>query len=416
MTGQASNKKCKYRQANITNRDLSFVLLNCRSIRSENKAREFKLFVREHDPDVIMGTESWLTNDISDAEIFPHNYVTYRKDRCDRTGGGVFICIRESITSYREDWNNTDECEAIWCRIIDKGKKHYIIGCLYDPPSDCELRLSEFLSVLEQKALSTNFRIIVGGDFNLPDIDWTNMISSTGGRYRNKNDILVNVVNSYGLEQMVKVPTRVTEHASNILDIIITNVPQLVNNLNTCLGISDHLAVIFQTQDVARQPKVKRKIKQYNRANFEDTNQRLCQYFIQFREDALSRTVDENWIMFKEAISNVESKIPTRAFTINGDPPWYSLRLKRLEDKQRRFHREAKFYKSAVSLQRYREIRAVVKQAYKEAESNYKSRLGSLLKEDNRHFWKYVKAKRTKKRALPLLYPRVGTLSTTRRI
>ena len=100
MTGQASNKKCKYRQANRTNRDSSFVLLNCMSIRSENKAREFKLFVREHDPDVIMGTESWLTKDISDAEIFPHNYVTYRKDSCDRTGGGVFICIRESITSY----------------------------------------------------------------------------------------------------------------------------------------------------------------------------------------------------------------------------------------------------------------------------------------------------------------------------
>ena len=397
-TGPITNtkRKCNYADRATRDRELSFALLNCRSIRSETKAREFQLFVREHGPDVIMGTESWLSNDINDAEIFPPNYVTYRKDRCDRTGGGVFISIRDNISSYKEDWNSADECEAIWCRIIDKYKKHYTIGCFYDPPSDSELRLSEFLSVLEEKALSQNSKIIVGGDFNLPDIDWENILSVVGGRNRNKSDLLVNVINSCGMEQMVKVPTRVTEHASNILDLILTNVPQIVNNVTTCSGISDHLAVTFQTQDVSRQPKVKRKIKQYSRANFDDINQCLYQYFIQFRENASSRTVDENWIKFKEAISNVERLIPTRTFTVNGDPPWYSLRLKRLEDKQRRFHRKAKLDKSAASLQRYREMRAVVKQAYKDAESNYKSKLGSLLKEDSRHFWKYVKAKRSK--------------------
>ena len=61
------------------------------------------MFVREHNPDVILCTESWLSDDISDAEVFPPNYVAYRKDRGDRTGGGVFICVRDSIISYKED-------------------------------------------------------------------------------------------------------------------------------------------------------------------------------------------------------------------------------------------------------------------------------------------------------------------------
>ena len=400
--------RCNY--ASRRKGDLSFALLNCRSIRSEAKARELKLFVREHDPDVLIGTESWLSNDINDAEIFPLNYVTYRKDRCDRTGGGVFISIRDNISSYKEDWNSEGDCEAIWCRITDEYKKHYIIGCFYDPPSDCELWLSELLSVLEEKTLSKSSRIIVGGDFNLPDIDWVNMISETGGRYRKKSDMLVNAMNSFGLEQMVKVPTRVAEHVSNTLDLVITNVPQFVNNVTTCLGISDHLAVTFQTQDVSRQPKVKRKIKQYHRADFEDLNQRLYQYFLQFREEASSRTVDENWIKFKEAITNVERLIPTRTFTVNGDPPWYSPRLKRLEAKQRRLHRKAKLSKSVIALQQYREIRTLVKHAHKDAESNYKSRLGLLLKEDNKHFWRYVKNKRSKKSGISSIISECGNV------
>ena len=110
--------------------ELTLALLNCRSIRSEEKSREFNMFVREHNPDIILGTESWLSHDISDAEVFPKNYVTYRKDRSDRTGGGVFICVRDNIISYKEDWNSDGKCEAVWCRLEDKNQKKVLSGVL----------------------------------------------------------------------------------------------------------------------------------------------------------------------------------------------------------------------------------------------------------------------------------------------
>ena len=69
------------------------------------------MFVREHDPDVILGTEFWLSTDVSNAEIFPSNYVTYREDRVDRPGGGVFTSVRENIISYKEDWNCKGSCK-----------------------------------------------------------------------------------------------------------------------------------------------------------------------------------------------------------------------------------------------------------------------------------------------------------------
>ena len=214
---------------------LTIAVLNCRSIRSEARSNEFCTFVREHNPDVILGTESWLSTDINDAEIFPQDYVVYRKDRSERLGGGVFIAIRDTIVSYKEDWNCNGLCEAVWCRIVDKYNTHYLLGCFYDPPSDCSSALSEFLSVLERQAHINNSRIVVGGDFNLPYIDWEHMVSLTSGRYQKKNQILLNVLNNCGLEQLVKVPTRLSQNVGNIIDLVVANTPQRIQSIITCI-------------------------------------------------------------------------------------------------------------------------------------------------------------------------------------
>jgi hypothetical protein len=41
-----------------------------------------------YNPDVVIGTESWLSQEINSAEIFRDDYITLRRDRCSR-GGGV---------------------------------------------------------------------------------------------------------------------------------------------------------------------------------------------------------------------------------------------------------------------------------------------------------------------------------------
>ena len=71
----------------VTN--LNCFLFNARSI--VNKWHEFELFVFANDPDLIFITESWGKNDI--AFNLP-GYVTFRKDRDNRPGGGVLIFIR----------------------------------------------------------------------------------------------------------------------------------------------------------------------------------------------------------------------------------------------------------------------------------------------------------------------------------
>ena len=67
-------------------------IINFQSIK--NKVPEFETFTTCQ-PDVIIGTESWLTSDIGNSEIFPEECIVFHKDRAiGKTGGGMLLSIR----------------------------------------------------------------------------------------------------------------------------------------------------------------------------------------------------------------------------------------------------------------------------------------------------------------------------------
>ena len=89
-----------------------------------------------YNTDVVIGTESWLSGEINDAEIFRDNYITFRRDRCSRCGG-VFICVKNYI-DCRELW--TDEVfEMIAVEV--KGRTQNLRGKFTEfQTRTCELR------------------------------------------------------------------------------------------------------------------------------------------------------------------------------------------------------------------------------------------------------------------------------------
>jgi len=78
--------------------------VNCRSIC--NKILEFWNLIDTYNPEVVIRTESWLSEEINNAEVFRDDYITFRRDRCTR-GGGVFICVKNDI-DCRELWTDED--------------------------------------------------------------------------------------------------------------------------------------------------------------------------------------------------------------------------------------------------------------------------------------------------------------------
>ena len=135
--------------------------------------------IQSADPDIILGTESWLNSNILDSEVFPGNFNVIRKDRPDgRASGGVFIASRNDlILTHRPDFDA--DCEVVWAQLQTRGAKPVFIGCYYRPPNDGALSLDELdLSISRVFKNNASPNIWLGGDFNLGDIDWNSLTVS----------------------------------------------------------------------------------------------------------------------------------------------------------------------------------------------------------------------------------------------
>ena len=105
------------------------------------------------------------------------------------------------------------------------------------------LSLSESLKVIAEKEAYHPI-IILGGDFNLPHISWDNgcgQVNPSPAYGLQVNNILLDIVNDFHLEQLVHETTR----DNHTLDLIFCTDPARVTSVSVIPGISDHEAVFF---------------------------------------------------------------------------------------------------------------------------------------------------------------------------
>ena len=96
----------------------------------------------------------------------------------------------------------------------------FLVFVVYMPPECCAYcqRLIEYLV-----QLCDDHHVITLGDFNLPDVNWLTMSSSS-----ELSPTFCDFVCDLGLVQLVNEPTH---KKGNILDLILTNVPSYISNV-----------------------------------------------------------------------------------------------------------------------------------------------------------------------------------------
>ena len=72
----------------IESKPLGLLQVNCRSI--YNKAFDFWIVIDTYDPAAI-GTESWLSEEVNNAEVSRADYTTFKRDRHSRGEGVLFV-------------------------------------------------------------------------------------------------------------------------------------------------------------------------------------------------------------------------------------------------------------------------------------------------------------------------------------
>ena len=163
-----------------------------------------------------------------------------RKD-CVLGGGGVLVAVRGNIIAA-ERFSQAD-CEIVWTKIThDSGTITF--GAFYRQPSSSDEIMDQLgISMNNLKELNEHDgkQVVLGGDFNLPDIEWRNGSIKPYPQYaRCISEKMLDIVDDYNLTQMVHEPTRL----ENTLDLVFTTHPDLIENTYVVSGMSDHSAVV----------------------------------------------------------------------------------------------------------------------------------------------------------------------------
>ena len=145
-----------------SNSTFSIVYFNARSLL--HKIDYLRLICMNSRPDIVCIVESWMENEISDAEIAINGYDVIRADR-NRHGGGVLIYINKTFI-HRVIFRGDHELELLIVSVSNCFGRCVCLGVLYRPPDAAHLILDCVSNVLCKidSNLSLNFVLI---DFNI---------------------------------------------------------------------------------------------------------------------------------------------------------------------------------------------------------------------------------------------------------
>lgn len=145
------------------------------------KLNDIYLASLRNDYEVIVATESWLNDSITDAQVFDSRYNIYRRDRASTAlggmdSGGVIIAVKKTLNSCRKpQWES--ECEDVWVTVNFSGtsnNKDTITVCgVYIQSPVKQNYLDLFLDNANKVMTLSEHKFIICGDFNLSFINWS---------------------------------------------------------------------------------------------------------------------------------------------------------------------------------------------------------------------------------------------------
>ncbi|XP_068756536.1 uncharacterized protein [Montipora capricornis] len=247
------------------------LFLNARSIR--NKVFDLQALLFMDSFDVVVIVETWLDRKYQDFELKLEGYNIFRKDRCNRRGGGVLIAVRNHISCiHRSDLEV--KLEMIALEIRPNPTICVLLSAFYRLPDADELFLSQLREFLVKYSRTGLSNLVVTGDFNFPHIDW-NLGCPT--KPDPETEDLCNILDDFFLVQKNLHATRDLRNSGpsgNILDLVLTNNDILVEDVvvHPRAFDSDHHSITFKFHAEMRRPKnIQGKVYCYKKVDFKDS-------------------------------------------------------------------------------------------------------------------------------------------------
>lgn len=281
--------------------------------------------------DIMCITETWLTAATYTNELLPPGFLVYRRDRGSR-GGGVLVGVSDTVKSCLFACN--DFVELIVVKVF--ASPIFLLCCLYIPPGCSVEYLQNVICALS--LLPNDEDVIITGDFNVPDMNWSALI---GESYQ--STILGEFIFEQNLVQLIDVSTH---KDGNILDLVMTNSPERVTRSSVesfpCCTESDHYLISLSvncniTLNNSREDCC---FLDYARGNMIDLDGYLLD--TDFSHILLCDDIDEIWKHIKaKIIEGCHLFIPEKKIRKDRTPKWFNSVTKHLSKCVRTARRQA---------------------------------------------------------------------------
>jgi hypothetical protein len=397
-------------------KDTATVLqINARSLKTidadKNKMLQFKALVELKEADIISVCETWLHDDIDDEDILEkEDFLIHRRDREDREGGGVLVAVRNSIPSkHRKELQATSKSfnEIIVVEIGDDKIGKLGLISLYKPPDETNF---DFVANLREAMINTwragmqkitwragMQKILLLGDFNMPEIKWYlgYPLSDAGIAYS-----CCELFSEFGMDQLNNNPSRKTN--KNILDLVLTNEPEDITDLDTYYEIldTDHATIQFQlnikvpaTVVPDRGPQLN-----YGQTNFQQLNHIFANTVL---IDPNTLDVDRVTAYWTEAVNRVlNNNIPKKKPRQPNKKPWIDSQVRHQSNIKDTARRKFQRTKHPIDWCAYREADRTLKYMIRAKHNEYVQGCANDIFTNPKKFWNFAR-RNSKNRQFP---------------
>ena len=368
---------------------------NVRSLRSRTDLCLISSYAMDFD--ALVFTETWLSPDIRDSELFPDSFCVLRHDRdCTATGrsrgGGVLIALGSHCSVIPVDVSSvvcvSPLINIVACKCIISFRSLLLVAIYISP--DLQLPLfEECFNRLED--LTRNDNIVIIGDFNIP-----HFINSS--LHDIKSRVCLDFLAVTGLEQRNNVP-----NANNrYLDLILTNSTSSVARFTEPLFPVDPHHPALQVSIYNDRPT--------DSAKFPLNSGQRCYNFRRAPlYDLYMAISDVDWVndlghitdvnqavdsFYKRLYSILNSFVPPYKACSNKYPVWFTGKIIRNIKRKEKLYSKYKRIGRAVYLDQYAQLRSLIKSDIRQAYVSYLGKINYNIQHDPNEFWKYVNSKR----------------------
>ena len=361
---------------------------------------------------VVAIQETKIDSSIATSELFPETcpYSVYRKDR-NIHGGGVMLLVHKDI-SHMPITELENDSESIWVKVFANKTSHFVASW-YRPPGSTSEEFKLFREQLDYIKTHHKGKKLpsahVLGDFNFKDIDWPDRLSKSGSTLsQSEGQILIDIMNDHGLEQMVHFPTR----EKNTLDLILTTLPGQFQDVHSPDKLSDH-DIVSGTLKIFIPPikKPRRKVYLYQKGDYESMRKDTLEFAKEkyFNGHSDTRSVQENFDLLTSFIQDSADKhIPSKTSRSVSSIPWITPEIRRKIRRKNKTHAKAKKTGSSKLRSKFETLRREIKAEVRKQHDLYVNNLVGDVKANPRDFYRYINSQKKDTQGIPPLKRKNG--------